>query len=48
LAGPPQQAPRQGQLAIPNCRRPHQAEEAVPSVRVTRATRIERLLQGTG
>src|SRR3954468_24105467 len=39
MAGPPQQAPRQGQLAIQNCRRPRQAEETVPSVRVTRATR---------
>ena len=38
LAGPPQQAPRQGQLAVQNCRRPRQAEETVPSVRVTRAT----------
>jgi hypothetical protein len=39
MAGPPQQAPRQGQLAIQNRRRPRQAEETVPSVRVTRATR---------
>jgi hypothetical protein len=29
---------RQGQLAIQNRRRPRQAEETVPSVRVTRAT----------
>ena len=34
---PPQQAPRQGQLAIQNRRRPRQAEKTVPSVRVTRA-----------
>jgi hypothetical protein len=39
MAGPPQQALRQGQLAIQNRRRPRQAEETVPSVRVTRATR---------
>src|SRR6202140_1013530 len=39
MAGPPQQAPRQGQLAIQNRRRPCQAEETVPSVRLTRATR---------
>jgi hypothetical protein len=39
MAAPPQQAPRQGQLAIQNRRRPRQAEETVPSVRVTRATR---------
>jgi hypothetical protein len=31
-------SPRQGQLAIQNRRRPRQAEETVPSVRVTRAT----------
>ena len=42
MAGPPQQAPRQGQLAIQNRRRPRQAEKTVPSVRVTRATRINR------
>src|SRR5271156_5484537 len=40
MAGPPQHAPRQGQLAIQNRRRPRQAEETVPSVRVTRATRF--------
>ena len=40
MAGPPQQAPRQGQLAIQNSRRPRQAEETVPSVRVIFATRI--------
>src|ERR1700676_3184882 len=40
MAGPPQQAPRQGQLAIQNRRRPRQAEETVPSVRVTRATSL--------
>ena len=39
MAGPPQQAPRQGRLAIQNRRRPRQAEETIPSVRVTRATR---------
>jgi hypothetical protein len=33
-------APRQGQLAVQNRRRPRQAEKTVPSVRVTRATRI--------
>jgi hypothetical protein len=38
MAGPPQQAPRQGQLAIQNRRRSRQAEETVPSVRVTHAT----------
>src|SRR4029077_4643716 len=38
MAGPPQQDPCQGQLAIQNRRRPRQAEETVPSVRVTRAT----------
>src|SRR4051794_9964214 len=40
MAGSPQQAPRQGQLAIQNRRRPRQAEETVPSVRVTRATSL--------
>jgi hypothetical protein len=39
MAGPPQQAPRQSRLAIHNRQRPRQAEETVPSVRVTRATR---------
>src|SRR5271156_5246750 len=39
MAGPPKQAPCQGQLAIQNRRRPLQAEETVPSVRMTRATR---------
>ena len=43
MAGPPQPAPRQGQLAIQNRRRPRQAEEIVPSVRVTRATLIQRV-----
>src|SRR5450830_1389549 len=38
MAGPPKQTPRQGQLAIQNCRRSRQAEETVPSVRMTRAT----------
>ena len=38
MAGPPKQAPCQGQLAIQNRRCPRQAEETVPSVRVTRAT----------
>ncbi len=38
MAAPPQQAPRQGRLAIQNRRRPRQAEETIPSVRVTRAT----------
>src|SRR5580692_7434415 len=38
MAGPPQQAPRQSRLAIHNRQRPRQAEETVPSVRVTRAT----------
>ena len=38
MAGPPKQAPRQGYLAIQNRRRPRQAEETVPSVRMTRAT----------
>ena len=32
----PQQAPRQSRLAIHNRQRPRQAEETVPSVRVTR------------
>ena len=36
---PPDEAPCQGQLAIQNRRRPRQAEETVPSVRMTRATR---------
>src|SRR5207344_2152321 len=34
MAGPPKQAPCQGQLAIQNRRRPRQAEETVPSVRM--------------
>ena len=38
MAGPPQQAPRQSRLAIHNRQRPRQAEETVPSVRVTCAT----------
>src|SRR3954471_14263427 len=38
MAGPPQQASRQSRLAIHNRQRPRQAEETVPSVRVTRAT----------
>src|SRR5271156_7017395 len=38
MAGPPKQAPCQGQLAIQNRRRPRQVEETVPSVRMTRAT----------
>src|SRR5271166_5087347 len=38
MAGLPQQAPRQSRLAIHNRQRPRQAEETVPSVRVTRAT----------
>jgi hypothetical protein len=38
MAGPPKQTPRQGELAIQNRGRPRQAEEAVPSVRMTRAT----------
>jgi hypothetical protein len=38
MAGPSQQAPRQSRLAIHNRQRPRQAEETVPSVRVTRAT----------
>jgi hypothetical protein len=33
-----QEAPRQSRLAIHNRQRPRQAEETVPSVRVTRAT----------
>ena len=33
-------APRQSRLAIHNRQRPRQAEETVPSVRVTRATRM--------
>src|ERR1700719_4442395 len=40
MAGPPQQAPRQSRLAIHNRQRPRQAEETVPSVRVTRATSL--------
>src|SRR3984893_14808935 len=39
MARPPQQAPRQSRLAIHNRQRPRQAEETVPSVRVTQATR---------
>src|SRR2546429_425181 len=39
-AGPPQQAPRPSPLANHNRQRPRQAEETVPSVRVTRATRL--------
>src|SRR5450432_2977020 len=46
MAGPPQQAPRQGQLAIQNRRRPRQAEETLPSVRVTRATSRDPLSRG--
>src|SRR6266566_3117674 len=42
IAGSPQQAPRQSRLAIHNRQRPRQAEETVPSVRVTRATRAAR------
>ena len=34
-------APRQSRLAIRNRQRPRQAEETVPSVRVTRATRLQ-------
>src|SRR5207342_1129751 len=41
MAGPPQQAPRQSRLAIHNRQRPRQAEETVPSVRVTRATSFD-------
>src|SRR5271155_3264953 len=37
-AGPPQQTPPQSPLAIQNRRCPRQAEETVPSLRVTRAT----------
>jgi hypothetical protein len=40
MAGPQQQAPRQSRLAIHNRQRPRQAEETVPSVRVTRATSV--------
>ena len=45
MARPPKQTPRQGQLAIQNCRRSRQAEETVPSVRMTRATR-QRIIAG--
>ena len=34
MAGPPQQASRQSRLAIHHRRRPHQTQEAIPSVRV--------------
>src|SRR6266576_617941 len=40
MPGPPQQAPRQSRLAVHNRQCPRQAEETVPSVRVTRATRF--------
>src|ERR1700736_7089254 len=43
MAGPPQQAPRQSRLAIHNRQRPRQAEETVPSVRVTQATSYKRV-----
>ncbi len=36
----PKQAPRQSRLAIHNSPRPRQAQKAVPSVRMTRATRV--------
>ena len=39
LGATPQQTSRQGRLAIHNRRRPRQARKALPSVRVTRATR---------
>src|SRR3954471_1369528 len=48
MAGPPQQAPRQSQLAIHNRQRPPQAQETVPSVRVTRATRSRHPTDLTG
>src|SRR4029077_13999740 len=47
MAGPPQQAPRQSRLAIHNRQRPRQAEETVPSVRVTRAPSFYRFKLGT-
>src|SRR3974377_158660 len=47
MARPPQQAPRQSRLAIHNRQRPRQAEETVPSVRVTRATRLRRTMPGS-
>ena len=40
MAGSPQQAPRQSKLAIHNRRCAREAEKAVPSIRITRATSI--------
>src|SRR5208337_2609290 len=40
LGTTPQQTSRQGRLAIHNRRRPRQTRQAIPSVRVTRATSL--------
>src|SRR5258707_908017 len=40
MAGLPQPPPRQSKLAIHDRRRPRQAEKTIPSVRMTRATRL--------
>jgi hypothetical protein len=47
MAGPPQQEPRQSRLAIHNRQRPRQAEETVPSVRVTRATSMSIVIRAS-
>ena len=48
LGATPQHPSRQGQLAIHNRRRPRQARKAVPSVRVTRATKFPPTAQVVG